>query len=284
VATVLGGTGFLGRRIVRALRRRDWTVRVAARRPGDGGDGLEPVFADLRDAASLAAAIEGAAAVVNAVSLYVERETSFEAVHVTGAARLARIAAAAGVPRLVHVSGIGSDPAARSPYIRARGRGEVVVREAFRDAVLLRPCVMFGPSDAFLEPLAAILRRAPVLPLFGSGETLLQPVHLEDVAEAAARTAAGDAAPVYELGGPETVSYRALVERLMAARGLKRPLVPMPFMAWRALAAGASLLPSPPVTEGQVALMRRNNVADPALPGLAALGIPPTAMDLDGGG
>jgi NADH dehydrogenase len=282
VATVFGGTGFLGRRIVEALRRRGWTVRVTARRPGGGGAGLEPVAADLRHAAAVATAVEGADAVVNAVSLYVEHETSFEAIHVAGAARLARIAAAAGMARVIHISGIGADPASGSPYIRARGRGEEAVRDVLPGAVVLRPCVMFGPGDAFLEPLAAILRSAPVLPLFGDGETLLQPVHVEDVAEAAARAATGKSEPLYELAGPDVVSYRTLVERLMQARGLKRTLISMPFPVWRAIAAAASLLPRPPVTEGQVALMRRDSIADPALPGLASLGIIPMSLDLDG--
>jgi uncharacterized protein YbjT (DUF2867 family) len=192
---VFGGTGFLERRIVRRLLGRGFAVRVAARHP----ERVRAVFwsdqpvplavaADVQDEAAVAAALAGTHGAVNAVSLYVETgRTSFDAVHVDGAARLARLAREAGVERLVHVSGIGADPGSAAPYIRARGRGELAVTEAFGAATLIRPAVMFGPDDAFLTRLVKLVRTLPVYPMFGRGQTRLQPVYVTDVAEAIAR-------------------------------------------------------------------------------------------------
>ena len=273
--TVFGGTGFLGRRIVDALLARDVTVRVAARHParGEGGTAADrrvPVQADLRDPHSVRAALDGADAAVNAVSLYVEsRDATYQAIHVEGAGQLARAAAEAGLHRLVHISGIGSDASSTSAYIRARGEGEDAVRAGFPGATILRPSVMFGPDDAFLTTLIGLVRRMPVVPLFGDGSTRLQPVHVEDVAAAVAilLTASDPPAPTYELGGPEVLSYRALLELVMRHIDRRRPLLPVPFPVWNVLAAACRMLPSPPLTEGQVALMRQDNVADPGLPG-----------------
>lgn len=281
--TVFGGTGFLGSRVVRALSRRGCTVRVATRHPerikAQDGD-IRPVAADIRDDAAVAAAVEGAGGILNAVSLYAEtRAVSFADIHVDGARRVADAARRHGAERLVHLSGIGSDPGSPSPYIRSRGEGEHMVRAAFPAATLFRPSAMFGPDDALLTALLDITRM-PAIPLFGRGTVRLQPVHVGDVAEAAARVLTGEPAPapLYELGGPDAFSYRALVGTVLRATGRRRPLVPVPFAAWDALAAGSSLLPSPPITEGQVALMRKDNLADPALPGLAALGIGPRPL------
>lgn len=284
--TVFGGTGFLGRRIVDALLARGVIVRVAARHSarGNGGaaaDRCVPMQADLRDPRSVQAALDGADAAVNAVSLYVEsRDASYRSVHVEGAGRLARAAAEAGVDRLVHISGIGSDARSTSAYIRARGEGEDAVRADFPGATILRPSVMFGPDDAFLTTLVGLVLRLPVVPLFGDGSTRLQPVHVDDVAAAVAivLAASDPPGPAYELGGPEVLSYRALLERVMRHIGRRRPLLPVPFPLWDALAAACRLLPTPPLTEGQVALIRQDNVANPGLPGFAALGIDPTPI------
>jgi NADH dehydrogenase len=287
--TVFGGTGFLGRRIVDALLARDMTVRVAARHPsrGDGGTTVDrrvPVQADLRDPHLVQAALDGAGAAVNSVSLYVEgRGASYQAIHVDGAGYLARAAAEAGLRRLVHISGIGADARSTSAYIRARGEGEDAVRAGLPGATILRPSVMFGPDDAFLTTLVGLVQRLPIVPLFGDGSTRLQPVHVEDVATAVAilLTASDSPAPTHELGGPEVLSYRALLELVMRHVGRRRPLLPVPFPLWDALAAACRLLPSPPLTEGQVALMRQDNVANPGLPDFSALGIGPAPIEAE---
>ncbi|NBC32033.1 MAG: NAD-dependent epimerase/dehydratase family protein [Alphaproteobacteria bacterium] len=282
--TVFGGTGYLGRRIVAQMRAAGFDVRVAVRRPDrvPAGAGIEPIRADIRDGPSVSAAVAGAAAVINAVSLYHERgDLTFRSIHVEGAGRVAAEAARAGVGPLVHLSGIGADPRSRSPYVRSRGLGEAAVRAAFERAVLLRPSALFGPDDALLGTLIRLAGRAPVIPLFGTGRTRLQPVFVEDVAAAAVQVVSRPRAPepVYELGGPEILSYRALLERVMQATGRRRPLIPVPFTVWRALAAAMKKLPAPPLTEGQVALMVRDNVAASELPGLADLDIPATGID-----
>ncbi len=287
VVALFGGTGFLGRRMALAFQERDLEVRIAARRPDrlvlpqKGPSTFRRHVADLRDARSLEAALEGAEVAVNAVSLYLEEgELTFDAIHVEGARRLARLAQRQGCKRLLHISGLGSDPASRSAYVRARGLGEEAVRAEFPDAIVFRPSVMFGQDDAFLSTLLSLVSRLPAVPLFGRGRTRLQPVFVDDVASAAVAAIMDRAEPqpLYELGGPEIYRYRELLEIVMAAAG-KRPLiVPCPFWAWEGLAALSGLLPSPPLTEGQVALMRHDNIAATALPGLPDLGIQPTNL------
>ena len=197
LVTVFGGTGFLGRRIVRHLLDAGFAVRIASRHPDraaalfSGDDrGVEPVRADVNDDASVAAAVTGALAVVNAVSLYVERgKASFHSVHVEAAGRVASLASHAGSQRLVHVSGIGADARSTSRYIRSRGAGEAAVLRAFPSANLVRPAVMFGPGDVFIVPLLKLLRQLPAFPMFGNGETRLQPAYVENVGEAVAHVA-----------------------------------------------------------------------------------------------
>ena len=198
--TVFGGTGFLGRRVVRHLRNHGFSVRIASRHPNRGRElfGLDDpqvqsVEADIHDERSIASALAGVYGAVNAVSLYVERgRETFHSVHVEAAERVAAQARRAGVERLAHVSGIGSDAASPSLYIRKRGEGELAVRTAFVDAALVRPAVMFGPDDAFLTTILGLLGRLPVYPMFGRGRTKLQPAYVEDVAEAIARSSATD--------------------------------------------------------------------------------------------
>jgi uncharacterized protein YbjT (DUF2867 family) len=195
LATVFGGTRFLGRRVVRRLREAGFAVRIAARHPergrslfADDDPGIASIRADINEESTVAAAIAGSNAVVNVVSLYVERgKDTFRSVHVEAAARVARLAAEAGVQRLVHVSGIGADAGSPSAYIRSRGAGEAAVLRTFAAATLIRPAVMFGPDDGFVAPLLSMLRRLPAIPLFGSGATRLQPVYVEDIGDAVAR-------------------------------------------------------------------------------------------------
>jgi uncharacterized protein YbjT (DUF2867 family) len=291
LVTVFGGTGFLGRRVVRHLLDEGFRVRVTARHKervptliGPNGVGAEAVGADVHDEASVAAALADAYAVVNAVSLYVEHggHETFYAVHVEAAARIARLAREVGVGRLIHVSGIGADPAAPSNYIRARGEGEIAVREAFPGATLVRPSVMFGPDDYFLTTLARLLRTLPIYPLFGRGQTRLQPVHVEDVGVAIARIlglAAGCGHPYYELGGPHTYTFAELVRSVADGVGTRPWLVSLPFVLWEAVALLSEFAPGNPLTRNQVALMRRDNVAARDLPGLRDLHIAPTALE-----
>jgi uncharacterized protein YbjT (DUF2867 family) len=286
--TVFGGTGFLGHRVVQRLLERDFSVRVASRHPErtaalfpDVQLGIESIHADINDDRSVAAAVAGVEGVVNAVSLYVEsgRQT-FRSVHVIAATRVARLAREAGVERLIHVSGIGSDAGSASPYIRSRGEGERVVREAFPTTTLIRPSVMFGRGDAFVGPVARMLRHLPVFPLFGRGQTQLQPAHVEDVAEAIARAMQTiPSGMCYELGGPRIYTYRSLLEVIARRLGKKPLLVPMPFGLWRALAYVAEMLPQPPITRNQVELMQIDSVASPGAPGFDDLRISPTSLE-----
>jgi uncharacterized protein YbjT (DUF2867 family) len=276
---VFGGTGFLGRRVAERLLRAGHDVRVASRHPETAEHG-DAVYADVRDEASVADALAGTDGAVNAVSLYVERGgVSFEDIHVDGARRVARRAAAGGL-RLVHVSGIGADARSDSAYVRARGRGETAVRGALAATTLLRPSAMFGDGDGLLASLDAVTR-LPVVPLFGRGDTRLQPVYAGEVATAAVRALEAPAAAgrTYELGGPEVFTYRGLLERLLAHAGRRRVLLPVPFALWHGGARVLGLLPSPPLTIDQVILMQRDNVAAEGLPGLADLGIVPTPVE-----
>jgi uncharacterized protein YbjT (DUF2867 family) len=289
VVTVFGGTGFLGRRVVRQLRRHGYAVRVASRHPDrtpwpfSASDRQPvPVEADIHDEQSVAKAVFGAFGVVNAVSLYVERGSeTFHSVHVAAAQRVAAQAQRAGVERLVHVSGIGADAASPSLYIRSRGEGEAAVRRAFAGATLIRPAVMFGADDAFLTTIIRLMHRFPVFPMFGRGQTRLQPAHVEDVADAIARLIDRDQTQgrTFECGGPEVYSYEDLLRVVAREAGLKPRLVPVPFAAWHVLAWMAEMLPSPPVTGNQVELMEHDNVPSPNMPGFAELEISPHAVD-----
>jgi uncharacterized protein YbjT (DUF2867 family) len=288
VVTVFGGTGFLGRRVVRYLRNGEFFVRIASRHPergkklfGSDDPQLQSVEANIHDERSIADALAGAYGVINAVSLYVEHgQETFHSVHVESAQRVAAQAHRAGVERLAHVSGIGSNAASPSLYIRKRGEGELAVRAAFSDATLIRPAVMFGPDDAFLTMILKLLRRLPVYPMFGRGLTRLQPAYVDDVAEAIARALQGTEthAITYECGGPRVYSYKEFLSAVAHQAGLRPILIPVPFAAWHALAWAAEMLPSPPVTRNQVELMQVDNVSSPEMPGFGKLGISPHSV------
>jgi NADH dehydrogenase len=244
--------------------------------------GIEAVHADVNNVGSVARAVAGAWAIVNTVSLYVERgEDTFHAVHVEAAKRIAALARQAGAETLVHISGIGANAGSASPYIRSRGEGEAVVLDAFPSANLVRPTVMFGPDDAFLTPLLAMLRRLPVFPMFGSGATKLQPVYVEDVAEAVVRILRTPAASqLYELAGPRVYTYQELLRTLAASAGTRPFLVPFPFSLWHAIGYVAEALPSSPLTRNQVELMGQDNISEPDAPGFEALQISPQPIEI----
>jgi NADH dehydrogenase len=283
LVTVFGGSGFIGRYVVRALARRGWRVRVAVRRPdlagflaplGDVGQ-IHAVQANLRYPGSIASALIGAEAAINLAGI--QRQSgrqNFEAVHVFGAREIARAAAAQGLRTLVHGSGIGVDSDSPSPYIASKGRGEAVVRAAFPGAIILRPSVVFGPEDDFLNRFALLARYMPALPLFGGGVTKMQPVYVGDVAEAATLAIEGHAKPgaTYELGGPEAMTLREIVAFVCRVTDRQRALVPLPFGIARLMAGGTELasalslgmFPQALVTtRDQIELLRHDNLVSP---------------------
>jgi uncharacterized protein YbjT (DUF2867 family) len=283
--TVFGGSGFLGGEVVRRLAADGALVRVAVRHPERArfpAGRITTARADVWDEASVGPAVAGVDAVVNTVGHYVQRGgASFEAIHGQGAMHVARAAAAAGARRLVHISGIGADEESESSYVRARAIGERLVREAFPDATILRPSVMFGPEDAFFNQLAGLARVLPVLPLFGSGDVKLQPAYVGDVAQAVAKALTIEAAKgkTYELGGPRAYSYRALLELLLRQVGRRRLLLPVPYGAWEFLAALMAPLPKRPISRDQVVLMKQDNVVGPNALSFADLGIAPRSIE-----
>jgi uncharacterized protein YbjT (DUF2867 family) len=287
--TVFGATGFLGRRVVLHLLDHGFEVRAASRHPERGAQvfrnrssRLEVVGADVGDDRSVISAVAGAFAVVNAVSLYVERGSdTFRSVHVEAAARVARYSRGSGVQRLAHVSGIGADAQSHSSYIRSRGEGEFAVRAAFSEATIIRSSAMFGPDDAFLIPLMKMLRMFPVFPMFGRGQTALQPSYVEDVGEAIARCFdAPEPGMTYELAGPNTYTYKELLQTMCNYLDIWRVLAPMPISVWKMLAFAAEFLPASPVTSNQVELMTKDNVASGGYPGFRALDIEPRGIEI----
>jgi uncharacterized protein YbjT (DUF2867 family) len=287
--TVFGGTGFLGRRVVRHLRDRGFPVRNASRHPdrghrlfGPDDPQLQSVEANIHDERSVADALGGSYGVVNAVSLYVEHgQETFHSVHVDSAQRVAAQARRAGVERLIHISGIGADAASQSRYIRKRGEGELAVRAAFLNAIFVRPAVMFGPDDAFLSTIIKLLRQLPIYPMFGRGLTRLQPAYVEDVAEAIGRTMqrAEAPSPVFEFGGPRVYSYEEFLRAIAHQAGLAPRLIPIPLAVWHVLAWASEMFPSPLLTRNQVELMQIDTVSSPEMPGFVELGISPRSVE-----
>jgi len=290
-ATIFGGSGFIGRQIVNRLAQRGIVVRAAVRDPeaalflkpmGQVGQ-IAPVAADIRSEKAVAAAVAGVDLVINAVSLGVQtRRDRFADVHVQGARRVASLAAAAGVKRLIHMSGIGSDPNSDSAYVAARGHGDIAVREAFPGATLLKPSVVFGPGDHFFSTFAAMARIAPALPLFGGGTARVQPVYVGDVADAAMKVVddAAGAGTEFELGGPTVYTYRELMQLLLKVVARKRLLVAVPERIALIMAAFAALLPKRPLTRDMVKLAVADNVVGPGAKGLKELGIAPTSVEV----
>lgn len=290
IVTVFGGSGFVGRYVVQRLARDGWMVRVAVRHParakflkplGDIGQ-ITPLCVPLQDAEAVATSLAGADAAINLVGILFEAgRQRFQAVQAEGAGAIAAAAAEAGVKSLVHVSAIGADPDSASAYARSKGEGEAAVRQAFPEATILRPSVLFGPEDDFFNRFAEMSRFAPALPLIGGGRTRFQPVYVGDVA-AAVMTALAEPAcrgKVYELGGPKVYSFKELLEIMLKVIGRRRALVSLPFGLASLQAAFMELLPVPPLTRDQVTLLRRDNVVSPGALTFKDLGIEPTALE-----
>lgn len=295
LVTIYGGSGFVGRYIARRMAQAGWRVRVAVRRPNEamhvkpyGVVGqVEPVFCNIRDDASVRAVLTGADAVVNCVGTFDRKgRNSFQAIQNEGASRIARIAAEEGVDQLVQISAIGADVKADSAYAQSKAQGEAGVIRYFPNAVILRPSVIFGAEDQFFNRFAGMTRFAPVLPVVGA-ETKFQPVYVDDVAQAAVMGAMGTAKPgIYELGGPEVVSFRKLMQQMLSVIRRRRLIVNIPFgiaavMGWvmdmiQTLTLG--LVPAQ-ITRDQVKSLRVDNVVAPDARGFADLGITPVAIE-----
>lgn len=290
LATVFGGSGFVGRHTIRALAKNGWRVRAAVRRPDLAGH-LQPmgvvgqihaVQANVRFPQSCVQACEGAEAVINLVAiLHKSGAQTFDKVHVEGARAVARAARQAGVKTFVHVSAIGADPKSPGNYGRTKAAGEAAVLEEFPDAIILRPSIVFGPEDQFFNRFAAMAQRSPMLPLIGGGKSKFQPVFVGDLATAIANAAAGQGKPgtVYEIGGPEVATFRELLDRTQEWAGRDRFYLRMPF--WLAKLAALATVPLPnglrPLTVDQVRMLKGDNiVSDKAKQEsrtLAALGV-----------
>lgn len=293
LVTVFGGSGFLGRHVVRALLKRGWRVRAAVRRPDLAGHlqplgmvgWVQPVQANIRNRASVDRAVQGADAVVNLVAILSETgRQRFDAVHVFGARAIAEATRAAGIERLVHVSAIGADPDSPSAYARTKAQGEQAVRETIPGAAIMRPSIIFGPEDNFFNQFAGLARFLPALPLVGGGHTRFQPVFVGDVAQAIATAVEGGAnsSTIYELGGPEIKTFRECLELMLREIDRKRLLVPLPWPLATAAASILQYLPGKLLTPDQVRLLRADNVVSEAALSdnrtLAGLGVAPTSL------
>ncbi|MGE5475272.1 MAG: complex I NDUFA9 subunit family protein [Bacteroidales bacterium] len=309
VVTVFGGSGFIGRQVVKRLAAQGWIVRVAVRDPVDAGflkpmgepGQINPIAANITDAASVRAAVTGANAVINLVGILFEKgKARFDAVHHRGAATVAQAARDAGAAHLVHMSALGADRNSASAYARSKAQGEEAVQAAFPGATIIRPSVVFGPDDDFFNRFAKLARVSPVLPVFtgdgfkpihtengygvdwyGSGGPTFQPVYVGDVAEAIVRalTDPKAAGKVYELGGPRRYTLKEVLELILSVTGRTALLAPLPFAVAKLQAAFLQWLPKPPLTPDQVKLLRVDNVVRGGKPGLADLGIAPAAAE-----
>lgn len=296
LVTIIGGSGFVGRYIARGMAKEGWRVRVAVRRPNEalfvkpyGAVGqVEPILCNIRNDASVLAAIRGADAVVNCVGTFDRLgRNKCEAVNDEGAARVARIAAAEGVASLVHISSIGADAASNSAYSASKGRGEQAILAAFPKAVILRPSVIFGQEDGLFNRFAGMARLGPVLPLVG-GNTRFQPVYVGDVAAAAVKGVTGAAASgIYELGGPDVDSLKGLVGKMLTVIRRRRLVLNLPFFAGSVIGTLADfgsaltmgLVRNTLLTADQVRSLKADNVVTAGAKTLSDLGITPTDLD-----
>jgi uncharacterized protein YbjT (DUF2867 family) len=289
VATVFGGSGFIGRYVVKRLAHKGFVVRAAVRDPERalflkpmGGVGqVVPLYASLTNEATVHRAVEGADLVINLVGLLAERRPGdFQLIHAEGAGLIARLSAAAGVARVVHVSAIGADPGAASRYAASKGIGEGLVREAFSAVTILRPSLVFGPEDHLFNRFASMARLLPFMPVM-CGDTRFQPVYVGDVADAivAALSRPDAAGAVYELGGPRVWRFRELLAYILDVTGRRRRMVDIPMGLARLQARIMELLPGKPLTRDQLLMLQSDNVVGPEVPGLQELGVVATPVE-----
>ncbi|ASP85717.1 MULTISPECIES: complex I NDUFA9 subunit family protein [Sinorhizobium] len=295
LVTIFGGSGFVGRHVVRALAKRGYRIRVAVRRPDLAGH-LQPLGnvgqisfsqANLRYRRSVDRAVDGADHVINCVGVLFESgRNTFEAVQDFGARAVAEAARATGAT-LTHISAIGADANSESSYARTKGRAEAAILETLPAAVILRPSIIFGPEDGFFNKFAEMARFSPVLPLIGGGNTRFQPVYVTDVAEAVARSVDGKltGGTIYELGGPQVLSFRECLDIMLKTIDRKRSFVSLPFGIASLMGSVASLVPfiTPPLTADQVVLLKSDNVVSAKAEAegrtLAGIGIEPTMLE-----
>jgi NADH dehydrogenase len=295
LVTIYGGSGFVGRYIARRLAQEGWRVRVAVRRPNEamhvkpyGTPGqVEPVLCNIRDDASVRAVMQGADAVVNCVGILSETgKNRFDAVQAEGPARVARIAAEMGIARMVQISAIGADAESKSDYARTKALGEQAVLEHMPQAVILRPSIVFGAEDQFFNRFARMAQLGPILPVVGA-ETRFQPVYVDDVARAALLAVQGKAAPgIYELGGPDVSTFRALMGQMLDVIQRRRMIVNIPFPVARMMAFGFDMLNKvtlglvpAQITRDQVRNLAQDNVVSEGAKGFADLGITPISLE-----
>ncbi|MEM1066498.1 MAG: complex I NDUFA9 subunit family protein, partial [Pseudomonadota bacterium] len=295
LVTIYGGSGFVGRYIAQRLAKKGWRIRVAVRRPNEamfvkpyGVVGqVEPVFCNIRDDESVRSVMQGADAVVNCVGILAkDGANTFDALQHEGAERVARLAAEEGVGRMVQISAIGADPESGSDYSRTKGLGEAAMLAHMPGAVILRPSIVFGQEDQFFNRFASMARLGPILPIVGA-KTKFQPVYVGDVAHAATRAVEGAAAPgIYELGGPDVNTFRELMVQMLGVIHRRRLILGLPIWVGRIMGTvfdGLNALSfgliKGPVTRDQVKNLARDNVASGDYPGLAELGIQPTALE-----
>jgi NADH dehydrogenase len=295
LVTIFGGSGFVGRYIARRMAKEGWRVRVAVRRPNEalhvkpyGAVGqVEPVLCNVRDEGSVRAALAGADAVVNCVGTFDRGgKNNFTAVQAEAPGRIARLAAEVGVKSLVHLSAIGADVDGASLYAQSKGAGEAAVLAAFPTAMILRPSVIFGTEDQFFNRFAAMSRMGPLLPVVGA-DTRFQPVHVDAVAQAAVKGVLGQAHGIYELGGPDVATFRALMVKMLGVIHRRRLVLNIPFFAARIMATGLDfasaltlgLFPNKMLTRDQVTSLGADNVVSSGAKGFADLGIEPSDMD-----
>ena len=291
VATVFGGAGFIGRHLVRRLAQRDWRVRVASRNPKralflkpSGAVGqIAPIYANIHDDASVAAAVRDSDYVINLVGILYEsgRET-FQAVHAEAAGRIARAARDAGAQRFVQVSAMGVSDQSEARYAQTKAAGEAAVLDAFPEASILRPSVIFGPEDNFFNQFGEMAQMAPFLPLIGGGQTRFQPVYVGDVADAIMACLDDPATKgrVYELGGPQVYTFKEILQIVLREARRRRLLLTLPWGVARLQARIFQMLPKPLLTVDQVTLLKTDNVASGNLPTLADLGIEPKTVEV----
>ncbi|HEV7320127.1 MAG TPA: complex I NDUFA9 subunit family protein [Ensifer sp.] len=295
LVTIFGGSGFVGRHVVRALAKRGYRIRVAVRRPDLAGH-LQPlgnvgqisfVQANLRYRKSVDRAVEGSDHVINCVGVLFESgRNTFDAVQDFGARAVAEAARGVGAT-LTHISAIGADANSPSAYARSKGRAEAAIQQTLPDAIILRPSIVFGPEDGFFNKFAEMARFSPFLPLIGGGETKFQPVYVTDVAEAVARAVDGKVAKgkIYELGGPDVLSFRDCLEIILNTIDRKRTLVSLPFGVASFMGSIASMVPfvAPPITPDQVVLLKSDNIVSAKAVSegrtLAGIGIDATMLE-----